>query len=96
MAYENLRFEVADGVGTITFDRPKVLNAMNAATFVELASVLDGGLDSLNGAQMVVVPEPYFNHPTLQKLGFLDRIHVAWRFGSGTGYDYEFYAVPQR
>jgi enoyl-CoA hydratase len=42
MAYENLRFEVADGVGTITFDRPKVLNAMNAATIVELASVLDG------------------------------------------------------
>jgi len=46
--------------------------------------------------QMVVVPEPYFNHPTLRQLGFLDRIHVGWRFGSGTGYDYEFYAVPQR
>ncbi len=62
----------------------------------DLKKALDGGLDALNGAQMVVVPEPYFSHPTLQKLGFLDRIHVAWRFGSGTGYDYEFYAVPQR
>ncbi len=62
----------------------------------DLKKALDGGLDALNGAQMVVVPEPYFNHPTLRQLGFLDRIHVAWRFGSGTGYDYEFYAVPQR
>jgi hypothetical protein len=50
----------------------------------------------LNGAQIVVVPEPYFNHPTLGQLGFLDRIHVGWRVGSGNGYDYEFYAVPQR
>jgi 4-amino-4-deoxy-L-arabinose transferase-like glycosyltransferase len=62
----------------------------------DLKKTLDGGLDALNGAQMLVVPEPYFNHPTLRQLGFLDRIHVAWRFGSGTGYDYEFYAVPQR
>ena len=62
----------------------------------DLKKALDGGLDAFNGAQMVVVPEPYFSHPTLQKLGFLNRIHVAWRFGSGTGYDYEFYAVPQR
>jgi O-acetylhomoserine/O-acetylserine sulfhydrylase-like pyridoxal-dependent enzyme len=35
-------------------------------------------------------------NPTLRQLGFLDRIHVEWRFGSSTGYDYEFYAVPQR
>jgi len=62
----------------------------------DLKKVLDGGLDALNGAQMIVVPEPYFNHPTLRQLGFLDRIHVGWRFGSGSGYDYEFYAVPQR
>ncbi len=62
----------------------------------DLKKTLDGGLDALNGAQMVVVPEPYFNHPTLRQLGFLDRIHVGWRFGSGSGYDYEFYAVPQR
>ena len=62
----------------------------------DLKKALDGGLDALSGVQMVVVPEPYFNHPTLRQLGFLDRIHVGWRFGSGTGYDYEFYAVPQR
>jgi 4-amino-4-deoxy-L-arabinose transferase-like glycosyltransferase len=62
----------------------------------DLKKTLDGGLDALNGAQIVVVPEPYFNHPTLGQLGFLDRIHVGWRVGSGNGYDYEFYAVPQR
>jgi len=62
----------------------------------DLKKTLDGGLEALNGAQIVVVPEPDFNHPTLQQLGFLDRIHVGWRVGSGNGYDYEFYAVPQR
>jgi 4-amino-4-deoxy-L-arabinose transferase-like glycosyltransferase len=62
----------------------------------DLRKTLDGGLDALNGAQIVVVPEPYFNHPALRQLGFLDRIHVGWHLGSGNGYDYEFYAVPQR
>jgi len=71
-------------------------NPIQARRVDDLKKTLDGGLDALNGAQMVVVPEPYFNHPTLRQLGFLDRVHVAWRFGSGTGYDYEFYAVPQR
>jgi enoyl-CoA hydratase len=40
MAYENLLFELADGVGTLTFNRPKVLNAMNARTFEELDAVV--------------------------------------------------------
>jgi 4-amino-4-deoxy-L-arabinose transferase-like glycosyltransferase len=62
----------------------------------DLKRALDGGLEDLAGAQFVVVPEPYFNHPTLRQLGFLDRIHTEWRVGSSIGYDYEFYAVPQR
>jgi len=36
MAYENLLFEVQDGVGILTFNRPKVLNALNAKTIEEL------------------------------------------------------------
>lgn len=40
MAYENLLWEVKDGVGLLTFNRPKVLNAVNAKTFDELAEVV--------------------------------------------------------
>ena len=40
MVYENVLWELADGIGTITFNRPKVLNAMNARTFEELADLV--------------------------------------------------------
>jgi len=47
MTYENLRVEREDGIGTITIDRPKVLNALNDATIVELGSAFDElGADS--------------------------------------------------
>jgi enoyl-CoA hydratase len=40
MAYENLLFEKRDGIGFITFNRPKVLNALNHKTMEELRDVL--------------------------------------------------------
>ena len=40
MAYENLLFEVEDGVGVVTFNRPAVLNAVNAKTIAELGDVV--------------------------------------------------------
>lgn len=40
MAYENLLFEVKDGVGILTFNRPKVLNALDAKTLSELGEVI--------------------------------------------------------
>jgi enoyl-CoA hydratase len=39
MTYENLRCEVRGPVATVTLDRPKVLNALNAATIGELHAV---------------------------------------------------------
>src|SRR6266702_3869855 len=36
MAYENVKVEVRDGIFFLTIDRPKVLNALNAATVEEI------------------------------------------------------------
>ena len=40
MAYENLLYEKRDRIGFITFNRPKVLNALNRKTMEELRDVL--------------------------------------------------------
>lgn len=40
MGYENILFEKKDGIGYITFNRPKVLNALNRQTIKELHQVL--------------------------------------------------------
>jgi enoyl-CoA hydratase len=40
MAYENLLYEKRDRIGFITFNRPKVLNALNHKTLEELSDIL--------------------------------------------------------
>ena len=41
MAYENIIYEVKGGIATITFNRPKALNALNGALLGELSQALD-------------------------------------------------------
>ncbi len=41
MAYENIIFELSDGIATITFNRPKALNALNEALLKEFSQTLD-------------------------------------------------------
>jgi enoyl-CoA hydratase len=40
MSYENILFEVEDGLGLLTLNRPKVLNALNRRTLAELDALL--------------------------------------------------------
>lgn len=40
MVYQNLLFEKTDGIGIITVNRPKVLNALNKETMMELKDVV--------------------------------------------------------
>lgn len=41
MGYDNLILTVEEGIATITFNRPKVLNALNTALLEELSGALD-------------------------------------------------------
>ena len=45
MAYENLLLEKRDAIGFITFNRPKVLNALNQKTMAELDHLLNAVRD---------------------------------------------------
>ncbi|HUJ41637.1 MAG TPA: enoyl-CoA hydratase-related protein, partial [Candidatus Acidoferrales bacterium] len=53
MAYENILYEVRGGIAYITFNRPKVLNALNHATLTELREALEAARD--DGAVRVVI-----------------------------------------
>ena len=52
MAYENLWYEKKEGIAYITFNRPKVLNALNRKTVEELQQVL---LDTRDDAAVRVL-----------------------------------------
>ena len=41
MAYENIIYEANEGIATITFNRPKALNALNGALLDEFCRALD-------------------------------------------------------
>lgn len=41
MAYENIIYQTEEGIATITFNRPKALNALNAALLDEFSRALD-------------------------------------------------------
>ena len=60
----------------------------------ELSPLLDAGVAAFAGVNWVIVPEPNFGHPTLKRLGFVERFHADTAFGGSIGYDYEIYAVP--
>jgi len=54
MAYENLLYEKRDGIALITFNRPKVLNALNRKTVEELRDVLVDARDDASVRVLVL------------------------------------------
>lgn len=48
MSYENILFEAAEGIATITFNRPKALNAMNPDTARELKDAVTNCVNDTN------------------------------------------------
>ncbi len=52
--YANLLFEVEDGIGIVSINRPKALNALNAATIQELG-LLFGQLEQDASVKVVVI-----------------------------------------
>jgi enoyl-CoA hydratase len=44
--YENLRYEVAEGIATLTVERPDKLNALNAATIREIGAAMSEARES--------------------------------------------------
>src|SRR4051812_25239289 len=55
MAYENIVIEQAEpGVCVLTVNRPKALNALNAATLTELASAIAGVAADANARVMLM------------------------------------------
>lgn len=41
MAYQNIEFTKEDGIGILTINRPKALNALNTETVTELGDCVD-------------------------------------------------------
>ncbi|MDZ3836463.1 MAG: enoyl-CoA hydratase [Rhodospirillales bacterium] len=54
MAYENIIVETRGAVGLITLNRPKAMNALNAALMAELAAALDAFEDDDGVAAIVI------------------------------------------
>jgi enoyl-CoA hydratase len=54
MAYENILFEKRDGIAYITFNRPKVLNALNRKTIEELRDALLDARDDSSVRVLIV------------------------------------------
>src|ERR1700721_1470780 len=54
MAYENLLYEKRDGIAFITFNRPKVLNALNRKTIEEFQQVLFDARDDASVRALIL------------------------------------------
>ena len=54
MGFSNIQYRVEDGVGILTVDRPKALNALNKETIKEICSVLAEAKESKTVRVLIV------------------------------------------
>ncbi|HAA04276.1 MAG TPA: hypothetical protein DCE18_12955, partial [Syntrophobacteraceae bacterium] len=54
MAYETILYEVQDGVGLVTINRPKVLNALSLQVLNEVADVVDAITESATVRVLII------------------------------------------
>ncbi|MFQ7473955.1 MAG: enoyl-CoA hydratase-related protein, partial [Anaerovoracaceae bacterium] len=54
MEYKNIIFDVKDGIGYVTMNRPKALNALNTEVLTELDDVFRA-IDKNDDVQVVIV-----------------------------------------
>ena len=55
MSFQNITWDVADGVGTLTVNRPKQLNALDAQTLGEITAALEAVKAPSSGVRAVIL-----------------------------------------
>jgi naphthoate synthase len=55
--YEDIRYEIADGIAKVTIDRPEVRNAFRPHTVIEIADALDRAREDLDVGVIVLTGE---------------------------------------
>lgn len=55
MAYEHILFTEADGIATLTINRPQALNALHVGVIAEMIHAVDRIRDGLTGARVLVL-----------------------------------------
>ena len=55
--YEDIRYEIADGIAKITIDRPEVRNAFRPQTVIELSDALDRAREDLGVGVIILTGE---------------------------------------
>ena len=56
-AYEDIRYELADGIATITIDRPEVRNAFRPETLIEVSRALESAREDTSVGVIVLTGE---------------------------------------
>ena len=78
MTYENLKYQVADGIATLTLNRPKARNALNNMLLSEIAEALDAA--TVDEAVLVAIitggPKVFAAGADIKEMAALDMVGV--------------------
>jgi naphthoate synthase len=55
--YEDIRYEIADGIAKITIDRPEVRNAFRPETLIEISAALEGAREDTSVGVVILTGE---------------------------------------